>query len=782
MQKEDLLVLEDLCTYEEPPACQSFCPVHVEVRDVVRLLAAGKTAEARKALDRHLPLASLTGWLCEGACREHCLRQGLDSGLSLPLLERFIVQNTRTAKPFPMPATANRAAAVGTSLAALALAFDLGRRGHKVTLFETGPRGGSLLNTDGRLPAGELEEALGMVEGLGNPMEPAPEQTPQFLEKLLADFKAVFIDLGDPSVDPKALGLTEAELIPDPVTCQSARERVFLAPSWKSDRPFLMAAAAAKKTAGSLTRIYQGVAPNSARTREEVFQTTLAVDISQEAVKPEIVPASPAEFTEEEARAEAGRCLDCTCQNCLKVCPLLRFYKGHPKKMAREIYNNVITAYAIRASNIFINSCTECELCREVCPNSADTGAFVSQCRRYLVEINHMPVSAHEFALEDMVSANAPDSGFFRLPPGKTSCRKIFFPGCQLTASRPQTAALAYEHLLKTQGDTALLSGCCGAPARWSGRSLLTGQVLGQIRQIWAENQKPVLILACPSCYLFFQKEFPEAEIVSLWEVLAENPPEAPASSLKLTLHDPCAARYEEGIQKSVRSLLEKAAPNFSEQQFSGRQTKCCGYGGLTSQVNDTLGWEFSRDTAADGQPPLVSYCIMCRDRFQSAGFPSLHLLDLLFPAGDPAVLAEQAAPNLTQRRDGRLEFRRQILSELWQENVEQTASASPPELVISPELYGLMEKKRILRPDIEAVVSDALANGPNFYNEITGRSLACLRPRQVTFWVEYSQDPEGRFVIHQAWCHRMVVPGVAGEGAESPATLEGFARTGGRV
>jgi hypothetical protein len=326
------------------------------------------------------------------------------------------------------------------------------------------------------------------------------------------------------------------------------------------------------------------------------------------------------------------------------------------------------------------------------------------------------------------------------------------------------------------------MSACCGAPARWSGRLGLTQEVVGQIHEAWEMGGRPAFILACPSCYLFFQANAPKIEAVSLWETLAQNPPPlAGPLGQALTIHDPCATRYEENVQAAARKLLGSLAPGFKEQEFSGRLTKCCGYGGLGANANPDLSLEFAKDTAAASPNPLVSYCVMCRDRFSLAGQPSLHLLDLLFPEGDLAEIMARPGPNLTQRRDARREFRRLALASVWGEETPEPPK-SPYEIVIGDELWPKMERRRVLRGDLELVVEEAAKNGPLFFNEKTGRYLASLRPRQVTFWVEYVQDEAGRYLILDFWCHRMVAPGIPGEGAESPATLEGYARTGGRV
>ncbi len=45
-------------------------------------------------------------------------------------------------------------------------------------------------------------------------------------------------------------------------------------------------------------------------------------------------------FSDDEALAEAGRCIQCECMECVKVCLYLERYKGYPKKYARQVFNN----------------------------------------------------------------------------------------------------------------------------------------------------------------------------------------------------------------------------------------------------------------------------------------------------------------------------------------------------------------------------------------------------------------------------------------------------------
>ena len=82
--------------------------------------------------------------------------------------------------------------------------------------------------------------------------------------------------------------------------------------------------------------------------------------------------------------------------------------------------------------------------------------------------------------------------------------------------------------------------------------------------------------------------------------------------------------------------------------------------------------------------------------------------------------------------------------------------------LHIPEDVLREMEARHILREDVCETVTRIEREGAYFVNESNGHRLGAWRPRQVTFWVEYSPAADGAgFVLHAAWCHRMRVPGI---------------------
>jgi hypothetical protein len=172
----------------------------------------------------------------------------------------------------------------------------------------------------------------------------------------------------------------------------------------------------------------------------------------------------------------------------------------------------------------------------------------------------------------------------------------------------------------------------------------------------------------------------------------------------------------------------------------------------------------------------------MCRDRLRAVGKASVHLLDLLFAASRPDNAADRPAPGISERQEKRLAFRRRMLQSLWRENPDGNCRMDAIPLCIDDAVARKLEARRILRSDIQAVLLYAGEHGAQFFNAETRRSLTSCRPKQVTFWVEYTSNPDGSCTIHDAYCHRMVVHGVPGEGLPTAVILEGHDPTGGRV
>lgn len=795
MDQDSLHRIEARCTQESPPRCRAACPFDLDVRAFMARMAEGRPAEARKLLERHLPLPGILARICDHPCESVCLRQDLGGSLAVHGLElACVLAQGQQGRPLPLPRKKLRLAVAGAGLAGLAAAWDLSRKGYPVTIFHQGAATdallarypelapGGTLSADGKDPLAADWELLGRQQVVFSPamLDAA------LLERLETEFDGLLIDAdAAAALAPEQGGLDAATL--------HWRDNICCA-GWLAVTPTGHVYASASQQAGqgrraaqTLERLVGRVSLTAARDKAQGPLHTSLEGITAEV---RVEPAG-AVYTAEEAGREAARCLQCQCLICVRECVYLQKYKGYPRVYARQIHNNASIVKGLHTANALINGCALCGQCEELCPENFSMAELCLSAREDMVERNFMPPSAHEFALEDMENASGPECALI-LPdtslPETESPSWLFFPGCQLAASRGDQVAALYAHLraaLNQQAQSrgrgvALLLSCCGIPARWAGRAAVFEEHAARLREAWASLGRPQIMAACSSCLAVLRQTLPEAHAVSVWQVLDSLPlPERKAGTDAacganalpevFSIHDPCTARRDTGWLNAVRNLARRCGARIEEPRLSGAATACCGYGGLVWCAQPDLAAQMSAHRANQLPYPALASCIMCRDRLAAGGKPTWHLLDLLFP--DPAAVASgsRKGPGLSARRANRAALRGRLMRDCQGRNAAEAElmANSGGFLRVPPELLERLEERHILLSDVEAAVAGAEATGQGFENLENGHRLGSWRPRQVTFWVEYGRE-DGGFVLYDAWCHRMCVSGAGGEESDA--------------
>jgi hypothetical protein len=232
----------------------------------------------------------------------------------------------------------------------------------------------------------------------------------------------------------------------------------------------------------------------------------------------------------------------------------------------------------------------------------------------------------------------------------------------------------------------------------------------------------------------------------------------APPVPSTLAIHDPCSTRGVTAVESSARTLLTELGVTVVELNPPG-QTACCGYGGLQLFANPALAEKTVTRRAAQNDADYVTYCAMCRDQFARQGKRAIHILDLVFAAGnsgpeatDPAARAD---PGFSRRQENRAQLKAQLLRDVWSE--AEIAVEPSIELKMSEGLLRLLEKRMILVEDVRRTIQHAEQSGDTIEDPSTGHLLASFRSTCVTYWVEFSFDTTA-FVVHNAYSHRMEV------------------------
>jgi Fe-S oxidoreductase len=775
MDQQQLREIEYRCIQEEQPFCTASCPIHVDVRAFMACLAKGDLRGARRILDRTMPFPEIVGRLCDQPCYPFCKRGEIGDPLCTGRLERYCVSNSSSVLKLPkLPTKDGRIAIVGGGLSGMTAALDLARKGRNITLVtrSTG-LGGTLRNFDETLlPKETLVQAEAILESYGVRLQTGTTLTENVISSLVTEYDAVYFDLDEITQDQLPVNAGR----PDPMSLALGFGGGFAGGGFMPDVAtfsVIKQVEDGRRAGLTIERSLQKASLSAQREMEGTRTTRMYTVTTGIAPAAEIVPADPVVgYTGDEAQREAGRCIHCECLECVKQCVYLREFKEYPKTLLRKIYNNQAIVQGTRGANKMINSCSLCTQCTMICPNDFPVAEVCRTTRQEMVDNNHMPPSAHDFALEDMRFSLSEFCSLNRHQPDTSASRYVFYPGCQLAGSAPEAVKNSYR-LLRGQlaGGVGLMLGCCGIPAHWAGQEALFTETMDLFKKEIEQLGNPTVITACSSCLSIFREFAAGIEAVSLWEVLdtlqlpgvmtgkasmanicTTGKPKQP-----LTIHDPCTARHNEALRAAVRNICAKLGLDIIEHDFNGELTDCCGYGGLMQFANPPLGGKAARVKAERSEHAGLAYCAMCRDNLAAAGSPVAHLLDFIFPESGVDPLSRKD-PGFSERHENRARLKEQLLTCLWGEAAGPGPDHKKIRLILSREVLELLNSRHILEEDVRKVILQAEQTGKHLVNPHNNRRLASFKPVRVTYWVEYEPTAQG-YLIHNGYSHRMQLP-----------------------
>ncbi|MCI8422339.1 MAG: NAD(P)-binding protein [Lawsonibacter sp.] len=733
------------CMQDDPPPCASVCPFGLDIRSFIRHLKRGAFGSAFRLYRDAVAFPGIVSQLCDQPCQGACVFSAQDGSIALRDLEAAAIAHTANIQPnrYNLPKRPAKIAVIGAGLSGLACALRLASKKYTVVIFEREDRtGGSLWDL--------LPEEIFRPELERQFMHETVElhlSTPiTDLAQVEAD--AVYVATG---VGGETFGLT----LSGTGACASTREGFFLGGALVGLTP--MEAIADGLTAAKAVERYLKVGQMNEPLRDHS---------SRFHPDPNLIPyrapgpvPSPEGYTKQAAVEEASRCQQCQCDACVKYCDLMRSSHKYPKRVEEEVATTIEPVSLSRKARLatrLIATCNHCGLCKQVCPVSLDTGAYLLDSHRRMVEEKAMPWAYHEFWLRDMEFSNTEAS--LVLNPSKAKAPTyLFFPGCRLGGSEPGLVQKSFQAILERQPRSALYLGCCGAPAEWAGQTGLHEKAMQQLCAVWESLGRPKLVFACLNCRQQLQRHLPQAEGISLYELLEQwDYPIPRAEGIQsVAVFDPCPSRDWPQAQEAVRSLARKASFQLEPLRMERAYAQCCGWGGQVDIANPNYAQGVTQNRIEASPLPYLVYCANCQDVFRRRNKAAAHILSAVFLDGG---FWEREVPTATQSRENRRALKRTLLLQYAPEEAAsmETASPSAP-LLIVPELLEKMNRSYLLREDAEAVVEQCEQTGRYLNNLEKGTRIGHAPVGNLTVWVEY-RNQEGCRELVNIYAHRMQI------------------------
>ena len=151
---------------EKTPPCIKGCPAGEQIPQYFALIKEKRYQEAWHMILEDNPLPGVCGRVCYHPCEGVCNRKDFDETIAIHNLERFVAdKNVGNSYPERFYAEKNgkKTAIIGSGPAGLSAAFQLARKGHAITVYESLPEPGGMLQMGipkYRLPREVLEKEI----------------------------------------------------------------------------------------------------------------------------------------------------------------------------------------------------------------------------------------------------------------------------------------------------------------------------------------------------------------------------------------------------------------------------------------------------------------------------------------------------------------------------------------------------------------------------------------------------------------------------------------------
>jgi len=386
----ELLLSDHVGDCEAP--CTLTCPAGMDIPLMNRLIANGEFEKSLQVVRKEIALPLILGYICPAPCEKACRRKPIDGAVSICLLKRFTAQDSGRRNAYLLPdvvKTGKKIAIIGTGPAGLSAAFYLLRSGYDCTLFDKNELAGGAMRyeiPEEKLPREMLDAEIEGIRRMGAVFKLKHPITPVFFENdIIPKFDAVILATGNRINQPvEDFGLIDSgHEFADKKTFKTIRPGVFACGNMIREYEMAVRASAQGRIVAAEVGIYLKTNVPAIKIHFNSAFGHLSNPEHREYLKESYLsfPVEPdggfvKGFNEEQAIAEAKRCLHCDCRK-PATCKLRiyadeygvnrkRYLGPERKSLTKSLHHDLIVYEP--------EKCIRCGLCVEISAKEESLG------------------------------------------------------------------------------------------------------------------------------------------------------------------------------------------------------------------------------------------------------------------------------------------------------------------------------------------------------------------------------------------------------------------------
>ncbi|MEO0124461.1 MAG: FAD-dependent oxidoreductase [candidate division WOR-3 bacterium] len=177
-------------TFYAPP-CEKNCPAGIAPWYYINLIVSNKNKYP------FVPFFKILGMICPAPCEDNCTRRGIDEPIAIGYLKHAVETEEPSA---PIKKRKEKIAIIGAGPCGLTAAYELGRKGYQVLVFEKEKYPGGVLSMyipEFRLPRAIVDEEIELLKKAGFEIKTNIEVGKDInLAELITEYNAIFISTG----------------------------------------------------------------------------------------------------------------------------------------------------------------------------------------------------------------------------------------------------------------------------------------------------------------------------------------------------------------------------------------------------------------------------------------------------------------------------------------------------------------------------------------------------------------------------------------------------------